>query len=158
MQLAGRVSSRPRFRLDLAELRDTPGLEQKAKTRPLDVCIRRETLDTVVALRRCRPTLTAMALIVSSRLDSLTDRVRLRPVSWDGYARAGLLSQGDVALVQKAQTANLDDDETAQEHASLYVRLLEKLNRNEARAYVLVLVGDLLKGELSLHGALPHGF
>lgn len=91
-----------------------------------------------------------MAVVNSQRLDSLTEKTRSKPVGWDGYARANLLSAQDVELVQSITNARNSEEilkAKAETYAQLYTRLLNNLNRTEARAVVLVLLGDFISGE-----------
>ena len=89
------------------------------------------------------------ATIISRKLDLLGDKARQKVIPWDGYARGGLLSTGDVALVQKVSNGKtaveLDADKEGSTYAQLYVKLLS-LNRNDTIAYVLVLMGDMIAG------------
>ena len=100
--------------------------------------------------------------IASRKVDSLCERMRTKPISWDGYARAGLISQADVALVQKVASsssssssssstgkANLDADAEGPTYAVLYIKLLQSLNRNDILSYILVLLGDMISGPIT---------
>lgn len=51
-----------------------------------------------------------MATVVSSAfLDERTYKIRSKAIPWDGYQRAGLLSQEDVASLQKVVGAKHAD-------------------------------------------------
>ena len=88
--------------------------------------------------------------VSSPRLDQLAERVRLRAVGWESYARAGLLSNSDVELVQRAagsQGDSIRNGEDEETYAALYTRLLANLNRNEARSSVLALLADFIAAD-----------
>lgn len=100
------------------------------------------------------------SVITSRKLEVLNDKIKAKPISWEGYSRAGLISQSDVALVQKVASTNankgatskssgseLDADKEGATYAALYVKLLTNLNRNDTIAYVLYLVGDMIAGQ-----------
>ncbi|KDE02395.1 V-type H+-transporting ATPase 54 kDa subunit [Microbotryum lychnidis-dioicae p1A1 Lamole] len=81
----------------------------------------------------------------------LSDRslkIRSKAIPWEGYQRAGLLSQDDVALIQRVAGGKAQAESVLQAesdtYADLYVRLLSKLSRNDTLQYILVLVADFL--------------
>lgn len=91
--------------------------------------------------------------LTSPWLSSLTSRIRSRPIPWEGYARADLVSQDELKMIRSIDTGNAASDskdkvldERGQEYATLYLRLLTKLSRTDTLQQVLVLVGDMLEG------------
>lgn len=91
--------------------------------------------------------------LTSPWLTSLTSRIRSRPIPWEGYARADLVSQDELKMIRSVDVGKDDNgaadkvlDERGQEYAMLYLRLLTKLSRTDTLQQVLVLVGDMLQG------------
>ncbi|KAM0787224.1 hypothetical protein ACM66B_006462 [Microbotryomycetes sp. NB124-2] len=89
-----------------------------------------------------------MALVHNPQLSDRSTKIRSKAIPWEGYQRAGLLSADDVQLVQKV-TGNRSQAEQVLEqqsktYASLYIRLLGKLSRNDTLQYILVLLGDFV--------------
>ncbi|GAA5929733.1 H(+)-transporting V1 sector ATPase subunit H [Sporobolomyces koalae] len=89
-----------------------------------------------------------MSLVLNSYLSDKSLKIRSKAIPWDGYQRAGLLSAEDVALIQKV-VGNKDKAEPILEaegetYAALYIRLLNKLSRNDTLQFILVLLGDFI--------------
>lgn len=87
--------------------------------------------------------------ITSHWLDSVTQRIRARPIPWEGYARADLVSQDELKMIRSIESQTDNPDEILQrrgkEYALLYLRLLTKLSRTDTLQQVLVLVTDMLQ-------------
>ncbi|GAA6061538.1 hypothetical protein JCM10212_002745 [Sporobolomyces blumeae] len=89
-----------------------------------------------------------MSLVVNGYLSDRSLKIRSKAIPWDGYQRAGLLSNEDVTLIQRVVT-NKDKaepilDAEGQTYAGLYIRLLNKLSRNDTLQFILVLLADFI--------------
>ena len=92
-----------------------------------------------------------LVLINSQWLTQVTSRIRARPIPWEGYARADLVSNEELKLIRSIDGKSNSEaekilDERGEEYASLYLRLLGKLSRTDTLQQVLVLVNDMLEG------------
>lgn len=87
--------------------------------------------------------------LTSPWLSSLTSRIRSRPIPWEGYARADLVSQDELKMIRSIDTDQGNDssllDSRGEEYATLYLRLLTKLSRTDTLQQVLVLMGDMVE-------------
>ncbi|GAA5825560.1 hypothetical protein JCM5353_002340 [Sporobolomyces roseus] len=89
-----------------------------------------------------------MSLVLNSYLVDKSLKIRSKAIPWDGYQRAGLLSAEDVGLIQRV-VGNKDKaepilDAEGETYAALYIRLLNKLSRNDTLQFILVLLGDFI--------------
>ncbi|KAJ1799404.1 H(+)-transporting V1 sector ATPase subunit H [Coemansia sp. RSA 2399] len=101
------------------------------------------------------------AMVNNQFFDEFTDKVRVKPIPWEGYSRAGLISSDELArlkefqqLAQKEVDARKEEEEErgggGEEHINLvqYIPLLvgltEKLTSIDARQYLLVMLDDLV--------------
>ncbi|GAA5831556.1 hypothetical protein JCM11251_000747 [Rhodosporidiobolus azoricus] len=89
-----------------------------------------------------------MSLVANPYLSDRSLKIRSKAIPWDGYQRAGLLGAEDVQLVQrvagsKDKSEPILDAEGAT-YAALYIRLLNKLSRNDTLQFILVLLGDFI--------------
>ncbi|GAA5856624.1 hypothetical protein JCM9279_006010 [Rhodotorula babjevae] len=89
-----------------------------------------------------------MSLVANPFLSDRSLKIRAKAIPWDGYQRAGLLGQDDVQLIQRV-AASRDKaepilDAEGETYAALYIRLLNKLSRNDTLQFVLVLLGDFI--------------
>ncbi|PWN49897.1 ARM repeat-containing protein [Violaceomyces palustris] len=83
-------------------------------------------------------------------INDLTARTRARPIPWEGYHRANLLSSDELKMINaviskqdKSKTESLLEEQGG-DYASLFLRLLSKLSRTDTLQQILVLVGDML--------------
>ncbi|EIM82503.1 ATPase V1 complex subunit H [Stereum hirsutum FP-91666 SS1] len=91
----------------------------------------------------------SLSLVANSYLDENSSKIRAKPVPWEGYQRAGLVTSEELALIKKvdrqpkAKTESilLSDGQT---YALLYLRLLKKLQRVDTMQCILVLIADAL--------------
>ncbi|KDQ60593.1 hypothetical protein JAAARDRAFT_31557 [Jaapia argillacea MUCL 33604] len=89
------------------------------------------------------------SLVSNPWLDENTLKTRSKPVPWEGYQRAGLVTSEELSLIKKvdrqprARTESLLLSD-GQSYALLYVRLLKKLQRVDTMQCILVLIGDAL--------------
>lgn len=89
------------------------------------------------------------SILISPYLDELSANIRARPIPWEGYQRASLISENEVQRIKaidKQPTAkkreivmNESDD-----YAQLVMNLLSKIKRVDILQYTLVLAGDFI--------------
>ncbi|EJT97397.1 ATPase V1 complex subunit H [Dacryopinax primogenitus] len=90
-----------------------------------------------------------MSLIVNPYLEESSSKVRSKPIPWEGYQRAGLITPAELAAIKKvdrqprSRIESILVNEGAQ-YAALYLSLLKKLVRVDVLQYILVLIGDSL--------------
>jgi len=90
-----------------------------------------------------------MSLIVNPYLEESSSKIRSKPIPWEGYQRAGLITPSELAAIKKvdrqprSKVESLLVTEGAQ-YATLYLSLLKKLVRVDVLQYILVLIGDSL--------------
>ncbi|BGP44113.1 H(+)-transporting V1 sector ATPase subunit H [Rhodotorula kratochvilovae] len=89
-----------------------------------------------------------MSLVANPFLSDRSLKIRAKAIPWDGYQRAGLLGQDDVQLIQRVagsrDKAEPILDAEGETYAALYIRLLNKLSRNDTLQFILVLLGDFI--------------
>ncbi|KAJ2748712.1 H(+)-transporting V1 sector ATPase subunit H [Coemansia pectinata] len=90
------------------------------------------------------------AMVNNQFFDEFTDKVRVKPIPWEGYSRAGLISGDDLRELKEYQQAaaaqaNREGKDVAQ-YMGLLVRLTEKLSSIDALQYLLVQVDDIVEG------------
>ncbi|CAL1704022.1 unnamed protein product [Somion occarium] len=91
----------------------------------------------------------SLSLVSNSYLDDHSSKIRAKPVPWEAYQRAGLVTSDELTLIKKvdrqprAKIDNLflSDGPT---YAQLYLRLLKKLQRADTQQFILVLIADAL--------------
>ncbi|KAH8833511.1 armadillo-type protein [Flagelloscypha sp. PMI_526] len=91
----------------------------------------------------------AVSLVSNSYLDETSSKIRTKPVPWEGYQRADLVTSEELALIKKVdrqprakiESLLLSDGQT---YANLYLRLLKKLQRVDTMQCILVLIADAL--------------
>lgn len=86
-------------------------------------------------------------------IQELSSRIRSRPIPWEGYHRADLLSADELKMIKNVDASTVGQnrsklepllEEQGQEYVSLYLRLLSKLSRTDTLQQILVLVDDML--------------
>ncbi|CAD6887493.1 unnamed protein product [Tilletia laevis] len=92
----------------------------------------------------------ALVHVANTWLEELSSRTRSRPIPWEGYARADLVSADELKLIKKVERvarSKVDAvyDAEGGAYALLYLRLLAKLSRTDTLQQILVLVGDMLR-------------
>ncbi|CAG8625297.1 3055_t:CDS:10 [Paraglomus brasilianum] len=90
-----------------------------------------------------------IVFVSNAYLDDLTANMRSRPIPWEGYHRAGIITQEELDLIkavdkQSKEQVNDVMERDGDKYAVLYTNLLEKSVRIDTVQYVLVLVGDML--------------
>ncbi|KAI9067067.1 ATPase V1 complex subunit H [Trametes sanguinea] len=91
----------------------------------------------------------SISLVSNSYLDENSAKIRAKPVPWEGYQRAGLITSEELSLIKKVERQSRAKIEAL--HASdgptyalLYLRLLKKLQRIDTQSCILVLIADAL--------------
>ncbi|PWY99308.1 ARM repeat-containing protein [Testicularia cyperi] len=94
-----------------------------------------------------------LVFLTNKWIQELTQRIRSRPIPWEGYHRADLLSAEELKMIKSVDAilvgqnrAKLDPlfEQQGQEYVSLYLRLLSKLSRTDTLQQILVLIDDML--------------
>ncbi|KAF8626174.1 hypothetical protein AX15_005061 [Amanita polypyramis BW_CC] len=91
----------------------------------------------------------SLHLVSTPFLDELSAKIRVKPVPWEGYHRADLVSSDELALIKKVDKQPKVKVENClltegRAYALLYLRLLKNLQRIDTMQYLLVLVADAL--------------
>ncbi|KAI8319222.1 ARM repeat-containing protein [Martensiomyces pterosporus] len=94
------------------------------------------------------------AMVSNQFFDEFTDKVRVKPIPWEGYSRAGLISSEELQQLKEFQHLVQMDSEArakaSKQPPSAYVPLLvslaEKLSSIDALQYLLVAIDDLVEG------------
>ncbi|KAK0228218.1 armadillo-type protein [Armillaria fumosa] len=91
----------------------------------------------------------SVSLVSNAYLDDASTKIRSKPVPWEGYQRADLITSEELALIKKVDRQPKAKIESillsdARTYASLYLRLLKKLQRVDTMQYILVLIADAL--------------
>ncbi|KAI9599292.1 armadillo-type protein [Syncephalis fuscata] len=79
--------------------------------------------------------------VTNAYLDDSTNRIRTRPVPWEGYQRASLISEAELGLLLCYEKRAPEDDPR---YASLFISLLQKLVRVDTIQHILVLIDDMI--------------
>ncbi|KAI0670643.1 ATPase V1 complex subunit H [Trametes maxima] len=91
----------------------------------------------------------SISLVSNSYLDENSAKIRAKPVPWEGYQRAGLITSEELSLIKKVDRQSRSKIESllvsdGQTYALLYLRLLKKLQRIDTQSCILVLIADAL--------------
>ncbi|KAG6854987.1 hypothetical protein C0991_009810 [Blastosporella zonata] len=91
----------------------------------------------------------SLSLVSNAYLDDASAKIRSKPVPWEGYQRADLITSEELALIKKVdkQPRQRIDQillSDLQTYALLYFRLLKKLQRVDTMQCLLVLIADAL--------------
>ncbi|KAI0797738.1 ATPase V1 complex subunit H [Abortiporus biennis] len=91
----------------------------------------------------------SISLVSNPYLDDNSTKIRTKPVPWEGYQRAGHVTQEELVLIKKVDRQSRTKVESillsdGQAYASLYLRLLKKLQRVDTQQCILVLIADAL--------------
>lgn len=85
--------------------------------------------------------------INSQYLDEIRTNIKVRPIFWDGYVRANLLTADEAALIKSIDKQLRDKNEPSKESANQFalaiIDLLSRLTREDVIKYILSLVGDI---------------
>ncbi|KAK3830591.1 MAG: armadillo-type protein [Linnemannia elongata] len=90
-----------------------------------------------------------LALVSNPYLDELTAGLRARPIPWEGYQRATLITQTELNYIKAVEKKTGEDlsrvvDNEGPVYADLFVSLLQKLVRVDTIQSILILIDDLL--------------
>ncbi|CAG8813798.1 9252_t:CDS:2, partial [Racocetra persica] len=90
-----------------------------------------------------------LAFVFNSYLDELTEDIRARPIPWEGYQKAGLITQEELDLLkridkQSREQLRLVMQKDADRYAELYTSLLGKMQRVDTVQHILVMTNDML--------------
>lgn len=94
-----------------------------------------------------------LVYLTNKWIQELSQRIRSRPIPWEGYHRADLLSADELKMIKSVDAiiigqnrSKLDPlfEEQGKEYVSLYLRLLSKLSRTDTLQQILVLIDDML--------------
>lgn len=94
-----------------------------------------------------------LVYLTNKWIQDLTQRIRARPIPWEGYHRADLLSADELKMIKSVDAivigqnrSKLDPllDQHGPDYVSLYLRLLSKLSRTDTLQQILVLIDDML--------------
>ncbi|KAG8863757.1 H(+)-transporting V1 sector ATPase subunit H [Tulasnella sp. 330] len=93
--------------------------------------------------------MSTLALVSNPHLDDTSTKIRSKPVPWEGYQRANLVTAEELALIKRVDRQPRPKTESilvtdGQVYATLYLRLLKKLVRVDTMQYILVMIGDAL--------------
>jgi V-type H+-transporting ATPase subunit H len=102
-----------------------------------------------------------MAAILSPFLASLGDNIRARPIPWQGFQRAGLISEAQVSQItaidkQPPHRKRELLDKESRAYAHLLMELVAKSKRVDLLQYTLVLMADLAQTSEAFGEALAH--
>ncbi|KAJ3505271.1 hypothetical protein NMY22_g17642 [Coprinellus aureogranulatus] len=91
----------------------------------------------------------SLSLLSNTYLEETSNKIRAKPVPWEGYQRAELVTAEELALIKRVdrqpksriESVLLSEGST---YALLYLSLLKKLQRVDTMQYLLVLIADAL--------------
>ncbi|KAJ7445794.1 ATPase V1 complex subunit H [Mycena galericulata] len=91
----------------------------------------------------------SLSLVSSAYLDENSAKIRTKPVPWEGYQRADLITSDELALIKKVDRQPKIKTESlllseCPTYALLYLRLLKKLQRVDTMQCILVLIADAI--------------
>ncbi|KAF9943021.1 H(+)-transporting V1 sector ATPase subunit H [Mortierella antarctica] len=90
-----------------------------------------------------------LALVSNAFLDDLTASLRARPIPWEGYQRATLITQAELSYIKAVEKKTGEDlsrvvDKEGDVYGELLINLLQKLVRVDTIQSILILMDDLL--------------
>ncbi|KAJ2030498.1 H(+)-transporting V1 sector ATPase subunit H, partial [Coemansia sp. S610] len=80
------------------------------------------------------------AMVNNQFFEEFTDKVRVKPIPWEGYSRAGLISGDELRELKEYQHlahSSTGGGRDLAEYMGLLVRLTEKLSSIDALQYLL---------------------
>ncbi|KAF8519318.1 ATPase, V1 complex, subunit H [Hysterangium stoloniferum] len=91
----------------------------------------------------------SISLVSNLFLDEASSKIRSKPVPWEGYQRAGLLTSEELSLIKRVERQPRVKVESilvtsAQTYVQLYLRLLKKLARVDTLQWLLVAIADAI--------------
>lgn len=99
------------------------------------------------------------SILISPYLDELTANIRARPIPWEGYQRASLISEDEVRKIkaidkQPAAKKREIITKESDDYARLVSNMLGKIKRVDIIQYTLVLAGDFISESSSFAQSL----
>ncbi|KAJ1821030.1 H(+)-transporting V1 sector ATPase subunit H [Coemansia sp. RSA 2599] len=88
-----------------------------------------------------------LAMVNNQFFDEFTDKVRVKPIPWEGFSRAGLVSGSELQGLQEFQQKAKHSEEGLGAYVGVLVGLLEKLSSLDAQQYLLVKLDDLVEND-----------
>ncbi|KAF9137574.1 H(+)-transporting V1 sector ATPase subunit H [Mortierella sp. GBA39] len=90
-----------------------------------------------------------LAFVSNAFLDELTSGLRARPIPWEGYQRATLITQAELNYIKAIEKKTGEDlsrvvDKEGNVYGELFISLLQKLVRVDTIQSILILIDDLL--------------
>ncbi|KAJ2449088.1 H(+)-transporting V1 sector ATPase subunit H [Coemansia sp. RSA 2336] len=90
------------------------------------------------------------AMVNNQFFEEFTEKVRQKPIPWEGYSRAGLISSEELQQLkafqkQLAERPEQQQPESLAGHVDLVVSLTEKLSSIDALQYLLVALDDMVE-------------
>ncbi|GJJ68369.1 V-type H+-transporting ATPase subunit H [Entomortierella parvispora] len=90
-----------------------------------------------------------LAFVSNSYLDELTASLRARPIPWEGYQRATLITQSELNYIKALEKKSGEDlsrvvDKEGNVYGELLINLLQKLVRVDTIQSILILIDDIL--------------
>ncbi|KAG0052088.1 H(+)-transporting V1 sector ATPase subunit H [Gryganskiella cystojenkinii] len=90
-----------------------------------------------------------LAFVSNSYLDDLTASLRARPIPWEGYQRATLITQAELNYIKALEKKSGEDlsrvvDKEGNVYGELLINLLQKLVRVDTIQSILILIDDIL--------------
>ncbi|KAI9499954.1 H(+)-transporting V1 sector ATPase subunit H [Coemansia spiralis] len=89
-----------------------------------------------------------LAMVNNQYFDEFTNKVRVKPLPWEGYSRAGLITSTELIELKEFQHAlnkqKGEEESALAQYIPLLVRLAEKLSSIDALQYLLVMLDDLV--------------
>ncbi|KAG2182831.1 hypothetical protein INT44_005812 [Umbelopsis vinacea] len=90
-----------------------------------------------------------LALVSNQYYETKIAQMRNRPVPWEGYQRANLITSEQLDLIQRIDNKSPQvikelADERGDTYANLYLQILDTLNRPDTIQHVLLLIEDFL--------------
>lgn len=77
--------------------------------------------------------------------DEFTEKVRTKPIPWEGYCRAGLISQEELDQLKHFQQLKDKNTRDLSSHIGLLIELVDKLSSIDALQYLLVMLDDIVQ-------------
>lgn len=89
--------------------------------------------------------------ISSQFLDDIQSNIRVRPIPWEGYVRANLLSASDAGLIKSIEKQTREKrlaivEKEVDNYSATIMRLLKDITREDVVKYLLCLTSDLMSG------------
>ncbi|KAJ1644374.1 H(+)-transporting V1 sector ATPase subunit H [Coemansia erecta] len=89
-----------------------------------------------------------LAMVSNQFFDEFTDKVRVKPIPWEGFSRAGLVTGSELHELQEFQQKNKRNEDGQAEYVGVLLGLLSKLSSLDAQQYLLVKLDDLVENDV----------